>query len=305
MSTSHSSPQGPCIALVTPSFNAGKYVQQTFESVIDQGYENLEYIVVDGGSSDHTVQVIKDYEHSLTAWSSEPDNGMYDAINKGFDQTTGEIMGWINSDDILLPGTLKLVAQVFELFPEVEWISTRTPIAINEHGSIVKLVQHPAFSTKGFSRGAHMLSAGWPALCHLQQEGTFWRRSLWDRAGGKLDTSYKLAGDFELWCRFARCAQLVSIDVPLGAFRYHPEQASGLNYANYIEESKRAFAENGYKKPNFLDTLAIYAKKVLSDSSIHKLADKGLAHRPPRITYNWGARTWNLEGGTDLTQRSL
>ncbi|MEM1183435.1 MAG: glycosyltransferase family 2 protein [Planctomycetota bacterium] len=286
---------GPSIALVTPAFNAGKYIESTLSSVLTQGYDRLEYVVVDGGSSDNTVDAIRARESDLTAWVSEPDEGMYDAINKGFAKTSGEVMGWINADDVLLPGTLATVGEVFGRFPEIEWISTRTPAAIDERGSIIKINRHAAFSAHGFARGVHFVHAGWPAECFLQQEGTFWRRSLWNRAGGKLDASYKLAGDFELWCRFAQHAELVSIDVPLGLFRYHPEQASGQNLAKYLEEARRAYAANGYGPPTKARGLVTMAKKLFSDGALHWFISKGVLHRSPRLTYDWGARVWSLE----------
>lgn len=297
-------PQLPGICLVTPAFNAGRYIGETISSVLAQRYPNLEYVVVDGGSEDDTTEIIRRHEGALRDWISEPDEGMYDAINKGFARCDAELMGWINADDTLLPGTLRTIGEVFSRFPDVEWISTRTPIAIDEHGSIIKHNRHPAFSSRGFRRGDHFVDGGWPAKCYLQQEGTFWRRSLWEKAGAQLDTSYKLAGDFELWCRFAKHAQLVSIDVPLGAFRYHPQQASGVNVAAYISEAQRAYESHGHKRPSLLRRWSTKGQKALSDNAVHWLAQRRLLHNSPRITYDWGGRSWVLEEARAGLKRS-
>jgi len=110
----------PKISLVTPVFNAAKYIEETFQSVFAQKYPNLEYFVVDGGSTDGTLDIIRKYESQLTGWISEPDQGMYDALNKGFARTTGEVMGWISATDLLQSGGLAVVGSVFETLPEVE-----------------------------------------------------------------------------------------------------------------------------------------------------------------------------------------
>ena len=118
----------PRITIVTPSFNQGQFLDQAMRSVLDQGYPDLEYMVVDGGSSDDSAEIIRDHEDRLAWWVSEPDGDQYDALNKGFARTTGEIMGWLNADDLHLSWTLALVAEVFRIAPSVntaspEWMS--------------------------------------------------------------------------------------------------------------------------------------------------------------------------------------
>ncbi len=103
----------PRIALITPVFNSGKYIEQTIHSVLAQNYPNLDYFIVDGGSTDNTIEIIRKYEGSISGWISEPDNGMYDAINKGFARTTGDVMGWISATDQLHIGGLSLVGTIF------------------------------------------------------------------------------------------------------------------------------------------------------------------------------------------------
>ena len=126
----------PRISIVTPSYNQGQFIEETIRSVLQQGYPNLEYIIIDGGSTDNSVEIIKKYEEYLTYWVSEPDDGQYDAINKGFSRATGEIMAWLNSDDMYVPWTFKTVAEIFDKFEFVNWI-TGIPTAYTIHGSMV------------------------------------------------------------------------------------------------------------------------------------------------------------------------
>ena len=207
----------PRISLVTPVFNSGKYIEQTFRSVFAQNYPNLEYFVIDGGSTDGTVDIIRKYESQLSGWLSEPDNGMYDALNKGFARTTGEIMGWISATDILQPGGLHVVASVFSQFPQVEWITGR-PTYITEEGETCQVNDIPRWARTRFLAGFNR---------HIQQESTFWRRSLWEKAGGRMDDSLRMGGDFELWVRFFRHARIYPVDAFIGAFRGH-EASLGL-----------------------------------------------------------------------------
>src|ERR1035437_8512433 len=117
----------PRISLVTPSFNQAPFLEATIRSVLDQDYAALEYVIVDGGSTDGSVEIIRKYQGRLAYWCSEPDQGQYDAINKGFARSTGHIMAWINADDMFFPWTFQLVADVFSMFPDVSWITSLLP----------------------------------------------------------------------------------------------------------------------------------------------------------------------------------
>ena len=112
----------PKISIVTPNYNMGAYLEETIKSVISQNYPNLEYFIIDGGSNDNSLEIIKKYERHLTYWISEKDNGMYHAIQKGFEKSTGEIMAWLNSDDMYHSNSLFIVAEIFDSFPQVEWL---------------------------------------------------------------------------------------------------------------------------------------------------------------------------------------
>jgi glycosyltransferase involved in cell wall biosynthesis len=199
----------PRIALVTPVLNSGKYIEQTIRSVLAQGYPNLDYFIVDGGSTDRTLNIIGKYESQISGWMSEPDSGMYDALNKGFARTSGEIMGWISATDMLHPGGLTAVGAIFRDLPGVEWITGR-PSTFTEDGVTTRVDGVPHWSRWRFLAGANR---------HIQQESTYWRRSLWDRAGGRVDATRRWASDFELWVRFFRHARLYPADVLIGGFR--------------------------------------------------------------------------------------
>jgi glycosyltransferase involved in cell wall biosynthesis len=220
------------ISIVTPSFNQGQFLEECIDSILSQNYPNLEYLVMDGGSSDNSVEIIKKYEKHLTYWQSRPDNGQYAAINEGFRKTTGEIMTWLNSDDILYPKSLDTVSEILARFGEIEWLMGR-PNGIDEHGKRTWVVDPlPLWSREKYLKRQYRNP-------YIQQEGTFWKRSLWEKAGSVLDTNWKLAGDMELWARFFRYAQLYSVDALLGAYRKHVAQKTATGINEYNREAEQ------------------------------------------------------------------
>jgi hypothetical protein len=245
----------PRISIVTPSFNQASFLEETIRSVLDQNYPNLEYIIVDGGSTDGSVQIIKKYADKLAWWVSEPDKGQYDAINKGFSHSTGEIMGWLNSDDKYVPWTFVTLADVLSSLPQLEWVTSLFHLFWDERGQAVSCETHPGFSRELILAGGTLPGSGWPAWTFIQQESTFWRRSLWNKAGGRLDTRWSLAGDFDLWLNFAQNAQLYSIPTPLAGFRRHQQQKTAGHMEEYIRQAKEAFAARGGTAPSRLKTL--------------------------------------------------
>ena len=175
----------PKISVITPSYNQGKFIAKTIESVVNQHYPNLEYIVVDGNSTDNSSEVIKSYEDKISYWVSEPDKGHGNALNKGFAQSSGEIMAWINSDDLYMPWTLRTVAEVFTAYPEVDWIVGISSFIRN--GGI--------FNIDRVYKNIYDYLIG--DFQWIQQESVFWRRSLWDKAGGHINEDMKLMVDGE------------------------------------------------------------------------------------------------------------
>ncbi|AGC77407.1 glycosyltransferase involved in cell wall biosynthesis [Nonlabens dokdonensis] len=216
------------ISIITPVYNQVDFIEQTIVSVLNQNYSNLEYIIIDGGSTDGTLDIIKKYASEITTWISEPDKGMYDAINKGFSLSTGEIMAWINSDDLLLPDALCNMNQLLEDLPQVEWVQGMNS-AIDLKGKVIDYRYGDKFSLIKFLQKDYK---------YIQQECTFWRRSLYERAGNRLDINLKLAGDFELWFRFSQFAKLYNCKLDIGTWRDRPGQLSRANFENYILEAE-------------------------------------------------------------------
>lgn len=239
----------PLISIVTPSFNQGRFLEETLLSVLGSPYPHLEYVVVDGGSTDNSVEILRHYHDRLTWWVSEPDGGQYAAINKGFARTTGEVMAWLNADDKYMPWTLEVVGEIFATHPEISWLTTFCPLTLDQGGRAIRCVPKP-FSGSGFRQGAHLPGSGWLGAQFLQQESTFWRRSLWEEAGGSVDGGLRLAGDFDLWVRFARHAELYGVETPLGGFRYHGEQKTSQAYEAYLHEARAVYLRYEAKLPS-------------------------------------------------------
>jgi glycosyltransferase involved in cell wall biosynthesis len=222
----------PKITIVTPNFNGAKYLERTIDSVVGQNYPNLEYIVMDGGSTDGSVDIIRKYAKYLAHWESKPDNGLYDALNQGFRKSSGEIMGWINSDDLLMTRSLFSLADIFSVHESIRWIQGY-PAVTDEDDRIV--YHRPAVGPKIFFYLKDYHNGSF-----IQQESTFWKRSLWEDAGKFIATEYRYAGDFELWMRFFNHARLYITDALLGAFRLRRDgQISTSNYKSYLEECDR------------------------------------------------------------------
>lgn len=227
----------PKISIVTPCFNDALYLEKTIESVLGQGYHNLEYIIVDGGSTDGSVDIIRKYEHNLAWWCSEPDDGMYDAISKGFRHASGEVMGWINSDDFYHPGALFIIADIFREYKDVNWIQG-IPNVVDHMGRVVYVSRQVIDNKYWFYQRKHIQSRR-----YIQQESTFWRKPLWEKAGGYLSSEFKYAGDFELWLRFFKHDRLINVPSLLGAFRLGTdEQASIHRYEEYVRETLYALS---------------------------------------------------------------
>lgn len=161
----------PKISVITPSYNQGEFIEATILSVLNQQYPNLEYIVCDGGSTDETVDILKKYDASITWWCSEKDKGQSDAINKGMHKATGDIVCWINSDDVLLPGTLKTVAAFYEKYPDTDFANGYT-VEIDREGKIINFT-HIVMNHFFFRHGCYNIS----------QPGMFWKRKIFDEIG--------------------------------------------------------------------------------------------------------------------------
>lgn len=231
----------PKISIITPSYNQGHFLEATIKSVLSQNYPNLEYIIIDGGSTDNSIEIIKKYEHKLAYWFSEPDKGMYDAIQKGFDKSTGEIMAWINSDDLYHPNSFFTIAEIFN-FNEVNWLQG-IPTAFDERGRTIAVNGIKKWSKLDYYLG----NFKW-----IQQESVFWRRSLWIKAGSEVSTKMKFAGDLELWLRFFRHEKLFITNALVGGFRQRSSNQLSLDHLDlYLKEAEciiRDEVENSISK---------------------------------------------------------
>ncbi|MGL5082744.1 MAG: glycosyltransferase family 2 protein [Microcoleaceae cyanobacterium] len=228
--------QRPCpkISIVTPSFNQGEFLEECIDSILSQGYPNLEYIIMDGGSSDISVLIIKRYEKYLTYWQSQLDGGHYIALNTGFSRTTGEIMAWLNSDDKYHPDAFLKVLTALESGETIEWVTGKAT-TWNRAGRLEMVAEGvPHWSRQ------YLIEKTFAKRWFIQQESTFWKRSLWNKVGGKLSENLKLAADFELWLRFSRHAQLFVVDDLIGGFRSYDEQRSKLFFDQYMNEVELA-----------------------------------------------------------------
>ena len=253
---------GPRISIVTPSFNQAQFLEGTIRSVLSQGYPNLEYIVIDGGSSDDTVTLIRRYEKQLAYWVSERDGGQYDAINKGFSRSSGEIMAWINSDDMYLPWAFEIVAEIFVSRPEIQWLTSIAHLYWDEGGRGVHCSVREGFNRQEFYRGRNGGVLGYERS-YVMQESTFWRRELWDAAGGFVDSTLDLAGDFELWARFWQYADLYATPAPLSGFRIHHAQKTASRLGQYREEAREVLDSYGSRLPGRAEGQILRAARLL------------------------------------------
>ncbi|MDD9936101.1 MAG: glycosyltransferase family 2 protein [Myxococcales bacterium] len=214
----------PRISIVTPSFNQGRFIAQTLDSVLGQGYPNLEYIVVDGGSTDGTIEILDRYRDRLSVCISEPDEGQSDALIKGFSRATGEIRGWLCSDDLLLPGAL---ARVAESCPPEGWLIGSARV-IDADGRTTGTVAHDRYRRGDILFNSYILT----------QVSVFWSAALQQRVRG-IERSLHYCMDFDLWTQFEReCAPRVIDDV-LAAFRVHEDAKTAATGATWDEIFRR------------------------------------------------------------------
>jgi len=256
------------ISIVTASYNAESHIEAAVTSVLSQEYPNLEYIVIDGASNDSSFQIVEKYANQIEYCISEPDKGQYHAIQKGFNRSSGEIMAWLNADDVYMPWTFSIVAEIFEKYREIEWI-IGLPGFLNEKGQYIGIHANPAAYPQ------HYIRNGWyrdNLAGFLQQESMFWRRSLWERTSG-LDLSFNMAADFKLWTEFAKYSELVPVIASLAAFRKRPGiQRSSVESENYQKEVKQV-CKALPPPPMLWNSMASYgvvARSICRSIRIHK-----------------------------------
>lgn len=257
----------PPISIVTCSYRQGRYLGATISSVLDQRIPGIEYIVIDGGSSDDSVEVIRRHEPDLAYWVSEPDRGQTDALIKGFRRATGEIQGWLCSDDLLLPGALERVLHYFDAHPEVDAMYGDS-LWIDAEGSFLRPKKEIEFN-----RFVYLFDHN-----YISQPSMFWRRRLYDKVGG-LDAQFNLAMDSDLWERFSRHTRIGHLPAYLSCMRFYPAQKTrALRPAGRLEDarirSRSALAGVPLIQP--LLQVAARVQRVLG-----KLVHGGYTARPP------------------------
>ena len=220
----------PLVSIITPSYNQAAYLEQTILSVLNQDYPQIEYIIIDGGSTDSSVDIIRRYESNLAYWTSEPDSGQADAINKGLARASGEYVAWLNSDDVYLPGAISRAIATFAEFPEAGMVYAngigidkgRNPIAWPKYGQYSLL---------------DLLS-----MRIIHQPTVFMRRKIVESVRG-LDPTYHLLMDHHLWIRIARLAPLVFVNEYWAGARRHSQAKNTVQRLGFAAEARRIINE--------------------------------------------------------------
>jgi len=223
--------QLPKISVVTPSLNQGQYIEECIKSVLFQNYPNFEHIIIDGGSSDQTIQILKKYPHLI--WISEPDNGQSDALNKGFRMATGDIVGWLNADDRYLPGTFYKVAHYMKLHPEVDIVYGDYRF-IDEKGRVTQIRKELDFD---------LFMLKYLHILYIPSTATFFRKKIFED-GNFLRLDFHYAMDYEFFLRLAlKGYKFGHLREILAEFRWHPMSKSSLAAKKQKEEQERALQE--------------------------------------------------------------
>jgi glycosyltransferase involved in cell wall biosynthesis len=216
------------ISVVTPSYNQGNFIQSTLDSVLKQDYPDVEHIVMDGGSTDGTIHVLENYGDPRLKWKSEPDNGQADAINKGMRVATGEILAYLNSDDIYLPGTLAFVSKYFESHPECDVL----------HGDCLSIGADGEEIAPMLQGSPYNLRDAFTKRWHMPQPAVFWRKRVTETIG-LFDESLHYALDYDYWLRMiiAGCYPIY-VARPLAGFRFHEDSKTISQSAAFLEDWK-------------------------------------------------------------------
>lgn len=236
------------ISVVVPSYNQVAYLEQCLTSLVMQNCPNLEIVVMDGGSTDGSVAIIKQYEKHLHYWQSQPDGGQTQAITDGFQHTSGDYLTWLNSDDILLPESIKFHHRTILNSPEAD-VFYGNHVVIDSNDAVVERYRHPTY----FRRLA------WLTSPYIAQPGTVFTRRIWEQVGGA-DVEMHCAFDYDLWYRFMLAeAQFVHVGGFVSGFRRHPETKGATWLQKYAEEHAIIRQRYQYKMGNvFTRRLARY-----------------------------------------------
>jgi glycosyltransferase involved in cell wall biosynthesis len=243
-------PDFPLVSIVTPSFNQARFLDATLRSVLEQDYPRIEYLVVDGASSDGSVEIIRSYTNRLDWWVSEKDSGQSEAINKGLRRARGEFVGWLNSDDIYLPGAVSAAVRVFQSHPEAGLIYGDA-LAIDANGkpfNVMRARQYTLTDLMAFQ-----------IIC---QPAAFMRRSVLEEVD-YLDPAYQLLMDNLLWMCMAQKAPIIYASQTWAAARYHDQAKNRTRGAAYGREA-RMLIDDLRSRPEFHDLIMSDEKRILA-----------------------------------------
>ena len=219
----------PRISIITPSYNQVAFIEQTILSILNQDYPDLEYIVMDGGSTDGTLEILKKYSERLT-WISEPDRGQSHALNKGFRMATGEVLAFLNSDDLYEPGALIKVGHYFAEHPETTWLTGRCRIIDHDGKEIRKAVT--AYKNFWLKVGGYRILQ---ILNFISQPATFWRREVIEQVG-LMDERLYYTMDYDYWLRIGQRSRLFNLNQNLAFFRVHLDSKTGGSVSAQFNE---------------------------------------------------------------------
>jgi glycosyltransferase involved in cell wall biosynthesis len=239
----------PLVTIVTPSYNQGKFIEETILSVLKQDYPNIEYIIIDGKSTDNTVDVIKKYEDKITYWESEKDEGQTHAIIKGFNKAKGKYITWLCSDDVIEPSMISISVAILEANPDVVLTygnRTRYDAKSNIIGSQLCSQFRPWYLKWGFS---------------IPQETSLIRKEAYDSCGG-LDISLHMAMDFDLFCKLSKVGKILHLPVYFGRFRSHHVNKSSV-FSSQVKQ-------NGYSSGAPLELAVVYKKHFKQNFPVRK-----------------------------------
>jgi glycosyltransferase involved in cell wall biosynthesis len=218
----------PRVSIVTPSYNQSAYIEETIRSLLLQGYPNLEYMLIDGGSTDGSVEIIRKYAPWLDYWVSEPDRGQSHAINKGFERASGEIVAWINSDDMYTPAALRLASEALTSLPGIAGVYSPC-FRIDEGSQVIGYSDAPAFSMEALWRRNY-----------IPQPTVFLKRTALE-AAQRLNEDLHFSLDYDLWLRIGLRSEFAMIETPLASFRHTSGTKTHLNTETFFEEQIRIF----------------------------------------------------------------
>jgi glycosyltransferase involved in cell wall biosynthesis len=223
----------PLVSIITPSYNQARFLEGTIQSVLTQDYPAIEYILVDGASTDGSVEIIQRYSDRFTWWVSEPDQGQTDAINKGFSHASGEILAWLNSDDTFLPGAITQAVESLLAHPDASLVYGDANL-VDERGQLIGRFPSRQTDLRGLLRGS----------VHIPQQTAFFWSRLWNQVG-PLDPAFHFAMDYDLWVRLVKIAPLIYVPRLWANFRLHGEGKSVIMDDRCYPEMIRVYRREG------------------------------------------------------------